>query len=1761
MIRLNVRNEGGLLMGVCRVSSGGGLLQVRLSLVVCFAVVLGAAVALFWADPVMAQEGMRTSQVSQPVEDGEGGATETEDDTRFSTFVTLHRDLDVATYFERAAEFAAAGRYETAVRSLQQVFEADQAILIQRGPRVFHPSHLAAEDLLLQWPPEALETYRIAADPSAAALFRRADEQLDTELLSTVVQRYFLSSYGDEAAFRLACHRLDRGDFASAYRLLTQLRERYPDPTVPDAEVLLRLAVTGAKVGQPDKARQFWAEYRAQAAATDPSWLTEVEKLVPSKAEGVPTPERADAVSPVRIASLPEEDRAPGVPMATRWQVSGFPGGQVSERFRDFRELLEFAWRREGRRPVDGFLADGDRVWASSPFGVAAFTVGGRELWSNSGVKPSRHLSGRDINDLGLRLMGLQGENLGIWSAFGDHMEGRISLADGILYRVEGSWYTFSRRVKKGAGRRLRTVLRRSGSHLAAYDSDTGRSLWRVGGGEEGMKAPLKGARFLNAPVPLGRNVLVCFEKNDEMRLAALEPGSGEINWEVGLCSYEAAVAAPEAPVDIAVDGSTVFILTGKGAVFCVDGLTGTVHWLTTYDRVHDKAPSGSLFFLPRDLPPRPVTWEENWVVPHGRHLLVMPYDAPTLLSFSRTSGELIYKSEVKKPRYPLGISEDKLIVAGEGFIEARHVGTGAPVWREAVEPTSGRGLLTDRGILLPVDDEMRVMSAETGRIVARFAVAVGGRGPLGNLYAHDGRLYATGLGHLFRIDRVNALREELNHAVAAGDNAAAFFERGQLHMRLGEYRAAVDDLRKAHSMAEEDPRRAKYRALRDRLRDVEAETQQVLEKVAWFADDFDRDALGGEYEATQGSADIRDGTLHLTGNQTGVMELRLAERVPGNFRVRIAGWQPADVQRASDLSFRLDMASLAGSVEKLYVMFGTNWNARNKLLIHNEDVGVTTDYLIKPGVRHEMELVRIGARIKLSVDGHTVVDQQHRDIPASVASKTSLHLYGFGEDHYYDNLTIARLDDNGDVLTDPEATTDNAHGLERKLARLEEQRRKTSERMQELRAAGYARSDPVRDALFEALLKHAAAGGQDAAGLLTEARELTRNADERRRVLIAAMDAAENRGEFEKAARTGYRILGLSDDTMRAPNTDRPGWRVAPAVWLRMRLDTLLAETGDKAREALHTVTAERLEELRNTPGHSVVELYRMMLASPPVPAAVRAGLVAADEAVQQENPVQAELILLHMVDARDESVKAAGMAGLADFYERRGWPRIALRTWRRLADSVAADASVVTPNGTATVQALANAAVERLAEVVDPARGPEPATLPNPPYKRIWERELPGRPLRMYHKDIVRSDFTDEQFFLYDHRANTLSCHAIAEEAPRWRLDVPQRSFFLLRGHAAFQKVAQSMPRAISLLSGEDVWDAANGAGASVDVSLSQLRQSGGIFLVNGDTARGFGQIAGLDATTGRVLWKHRLLERSNQLTFNESIAANLVRKSVVVESERGTLEDKRIQVPKVFRIDTGEFVEQSWRFPAHNGMFVLTRQGAVTIEDGKMVVRRLGDKGIAWEHTLEPDERTSIFGIENSSLVRIQSISTFSLFDPEEQRILWTVSAAEAPEGPDRGENWVPGYLYREAALLPGTDALWLEAEIRRGRTKVTPVRIVDIQTGESQLAIENDGDVRLRFDNAIANDDYILLQYQRYKTKGRGRYTVENNTRLLSRETGEVVPNSILPPPEDRDDDKQRVGYYGPCLMGDKLLLTNGKRLLLYEHRDTAPVADP
>jgi hypothetical protein len=170
-------------------------------------------------------------------------------ETAFPGGAPLKTEPELQRLLGRADQFIAEERFDLAAVLWQKVLdEAGDALMTSDGGRYTSLGE-QVEMMMAKLPAVALNTYRIMADGEAQGVLAEATPETEEQVLAKVVQRFFMSSMGDDAAYKLACLALDRHDFVGASRLLTKILKRFPDPSVPKGDLLLRLAVANARLG------------------------------------------------------------------------------------------------------------------------------------------------------------------------------------------------------------------------------------------------------------------------------------------------------------------------------------------------------------------------------------------------------------------------------------------------------------------------------------------------------------------------------------------------------------------------------------------------------------------------------------------------------------------------------------------------------------------------------------------------------------------------------------------------------------------------------------------------------------------------------------------------------------------------------------------------------------------------------------------------------------------------------------------------------------------------------------------------------------------------------------------------------------------------------------------------------------------------------------------------------------------------------------------------------------------------------------------------------------------------------------------------------------------------------------------------------------------------------------------------------------------------------------------------------------------------
>lgn len=161
----------------------------------------------------------------------------------------------------RAEEGIARFDWKLAIDSLQRVIEDPEGALVERddpesgSTPLYESARRQATRRLATLPPEGMEAYRILYDGKAKGMLDRARAAHDSETLRQVVERFLLTSSGDDACDLLASWELDAGRPGRALAMLIDLRELVPDSDVPVELVNAKLVAAYSLLGQSEQAK------------------------------------------------------------------------------------------------------------------------------------------------------------------------------------------------------------------------------------------------------------------------------------------------------------------------------------------------------------------------------------------------------------------------------------------------------------------------------------------------------------------------------------------------------------------------------------------------------------------------------------------------------------------------------------------------------------------------------------------------------------------------------------------------------------------------------------------------------------------------------------------------------------------------------------------------------------------------------------------------------------------------------------------------------------------------------------------------------------------------------------------------------------------------------------------------------------------------------------------------------------------------------------------------------------------------------------------------------------------------------------------------------------------------------------------------------------------------------------------------------------------------------------------------------------------
>lgn len=824
-----------------------------------FALLIGA---LIFAEPAGAQPRGVVGRAPAAAASSPKSAKAHDDPTialaeqQFPGGAALKTDPEQQRLLKRAEQCVADGRLDLAAVLWQKVLDEAGDTLTTRDGRTYTSLADQVEQTLARLPKLALDTYRTSADGEAQALIAAGGSAGEEAALAQVVRRFFLSSLGDDAAFKLACLALDRHDFVGASRLLNKILDRHPDPSIPKTDILLRLAVTSAHMQDRQTAERALSQSLTESGPRPAAEIvdliaTDIKLAATTVVAGdaaqknwhmalgganrngrmasLPMAATSRTLSELWVREFPLGMAAPGGGMAAGWAGGIMPGmdpfgspapAANAPMSPASREELVSRWHEGAWRPTGRLLFGSDRVYLKTPDRLVCYgarSLSEQPLWQSAWE--NRYQLDAMSQQIAMLAMSMGMQLPSSAQArprtaievllFGDRVHQSAAIDGGVIYTLEGKRVTPSESppnaAPAGRGFQWGATPRRTRSNwLTAYHAVGGKALWTRSASDEDKEGSAD-VGFLSAPVPAGELLLAPVTDGGTIWLVGLDRATGKTVWRSYLCDEPQGGAAPWAEIVLAVEGREAYLTCGCGVVFAVDAAGGAIRWAVRYPR--EGKPNAMMQRMYGGNHPLTLDlngWDDDVVIPFGRALVVLSSDSDKLLALDRRTGELLWESPRTSPlgtvaSYCLGANGRGLFVAGKNVIRRYDIVSGRLIWERETEDSFGCGCVTADALYVPVRDSILKLDPEKGRDLAQVGVALTSEEPVGNLFSDGEKLWVVGAGRVYAMTTLEHRLEMLAEQIAAGDTEAQL-SRMRLYFKQNRQELALADLRGAYA-------------------------------------------------------------------------------------------------------------------------------------------------------------------------------------------------------------------------------------------------------------------------------------------------------------------------------------------------------------------------------------------------------------------------------------------------------------------------------------------------------------------------------------------------------------------------------------------------------------------------------------------------------------------------------------------------------------------------------------------------------------------------------------------------------------------------------------------------------------------------------------------------------------------------------------------------------------------------------------------------
>jgi outer membrane protein assembly factor BamB len=657
----------------------------------------------------------------------------------------LERNAPIENLLRKATGAIDREDWKLAIDSLQRILDdpggallsADDANRdIETGLTMFESAQDRATMMLASMPEEGIDAYRLLYDGRAKALFDRGIKDCNETPLRTILTRYMVSRYGDDAANVVAGWLLDRNRPAEALEILDRIETLAVRPDVPEIQISVKRAVAWTMLRNETMAWKSLAKLSEKTIDEDGLDYTSLLRFVES---GWPE-------SSIASASAGHES----------WTLYG---GDLSRRF----EMPAVTPELQGNLPWrfvlpadhehpswwEAFWESGEEMYGANPIGEFAVSEG-RLFVKNLQQVVALDLESLDplwVSDRPISIDGEQRRNVQsnrLQFRFGqqqvqlvdssytlsdqilrDHVGGSLSIAFGKVYAIERDGVGESpNEIENNHGFSFKSFPVYRGTRLIAHDVEHGQIIWQRGRSGD-PNDPLDDVQFLSTPIPIQDELWVVYAKRSDLFLGILSPDNGIMSRNLLLCTVDPAQLQKRQHLAIypSSDGSNVFVSTGFGVVLSISIDPLSLRWAGQYEQ---HTGYDNILFSQH--------WRCGPPMLAGSLLLVASSDSELLMALDRATGRLVWTlNQPDGAKYLLGVDDDHVWLGGEQ-LHCVNLRDGWIEWSTSGDPlrTTGRGALSGDRIFVPTADGLAAFNAQSGEKLD--TLPLGDQPPLGNI-------------------------------------------------------------------------------------------------------------------------------------------------------------------------------------------------------------------------------------------------------------------------------------------------------------------------------------------------------------------------------------------------------------------------------------------------------------------------------------------------------------------------------------------------------------------------------------------------------------------------------------------------------------------------------------------------------------------------------------------------------------------------------------------------------------------------------------------------------------------------------------------------------------------------------------------------------------------------------------------------------------------------------------------------------------------